>query len=259
MVMNLSLRDDFIRRWDRYFPGVPLPITFEFSQDLRGLKPPEPSDNWKCLVCDLTKVRNGKDLVLDATSITCKGGQRYCGYGKEEIPNFGYFLSYGLEGKTEGERYKKSPEVVTEWMKDFTPLPSSGSYLIFKRWDNLTAEDTPVAVIFFARGEVLSGLFTLANFDRKDPFGVITPMGAGCSSLIYYPWHEEQSDDPRAVLGMMDPSARLCVQMDMLSFAVPMKKFTGMVEDMDESFLITPAWDRVRAKIVRGQELQKKT
>ena len=256
--MNLSLRDDFIRLWGRYFPGEPLPITFEFSSELRGLDPPGPSDKWKCLVCDLTKVRNGKNLVLDASSVTCKGGQRYCGYGAGEIPNFNYFLSYGLEGKTEGERYKKSPEVVNEWMKDYEPLPSTDKKLIFKRWDNLTEKDNPVAVIFFAHGEVLSGLFTLANFDRRDPFGVITPMGAGCSSLIYYPWHEEQSDDPRAVLGMMDPSARPCVQMDMLSFAVPMKKFTGMVQDMEESFLTTPAWDRVRAKIEQGHELHKK-
>jgi len=255
--MNLSLRDDFIRLWGHFFPDEPLPITFEFSSDLRGIEPSPPVDKWRCIICDITKVRNGKNLVLDSSSISCKGGQRYCGYATEEIPYFRHFLSFGIEGITDGERYKKNPEVVDDWLREFVPLPSAGKYLIFKRWDNLTEDDNPVAVIFFARGEVLSGLFTLANFDRRDPYGVITPMGSGCSSLIHYPWYEEQSEDPRAVLGMMDPSARPCVPMDVLSFAVPMKKFTRMVVEMEESFLITPAWARVKAKIEQGHRMQK--
>lgn len=35
-----------------------------------------------------------------------------------------------------------------------------------------------------------------------------------------------------------------------LSFAVPTPKFERMVRDMDESFLITRAWDKVRARLV---------
>ncbi len=79
-------------------------------------------------------------------------------------------------------------------------------------------------------------------------------MGAGCSSIVHYPWHEEQSDDPKAILGMMDPSARPCVPLDVMTFAVPMKKFVRMVTYMDESFLITPAWEKVKKKIVQSQK-----
>jgi hypothetical protein len=53
---------------------------------------------------------------------------------------------------------------------------------MFKRWDNLEKEDNPEVVIFFAQPNVLSGLFTLANFDESRPEGVFTPMGSGCSS-----------------------------------------------------------------------------
>ena len=81
-------------------------------------------------------------------------------------------------------------------------------------------------------------------------------MGAGCSSIVHYPWHEQQSEDPRAVLGMMDPSARPCVPLDMLTFAVPMKLFITIVKDMRESFLMTPGWDRVRRKIEQSRRLQ---
>ena len=53
----------------------------------------------------------------------------------------------------------------------------------------------------------------------------------------------------RSVLGMFDVSARPWVQKDLLSFAVPMNKFARMVDNMEESFLITPSWARVRARI----------
>ena len=52
-----------------------------------------------------------------------------------------------------------------------------------------------------------------------------------------------------AVLGMFDPSARPCVPVDMLSFAVPMKKFMQMIGYIEESFLITPTWQKVIKKI----------
>lgn len=247
--MDIHLKSDFVRLWSDFFPGEALPITFEFSSELRGTQKAKSSDHWRCFVCDLTRVRNGTDLAFDAGSISCRGGRRYCGYEQERPPDFSYFLSYGIEGKVEGERYKKTPALVDQWQEEIEIIPSEGKYLLIKRWDHLQDEDNPSAVIFFARGEVLSGLFTLANYDRAYPYGVITPMGAGCSSIIHYPWHEEQSDDPRAVLGMMDPSARPCIPLDMLTFAVPMKKFTRMVRDMEESFLITPTWDKVKKKI----------
>ena len=51
---------------------------------------------------------------------------------------------------------------------------------------------------------------------------------------------------------MFDPSARPCVPVDVLTFAVPMKKFVKMIGSMDESFLITRTWDRVKSKIGRS-------
>jgi len=253
--MDNNLRDEFIQHWDQYFPGEPLPITFEFSPDIRGMQPAKTPTGWRCFVCDLTKVRNGTDLAFGTDSVTCRGGRRYCGYEHEQPPDFGHFLSYGIEGKVEGERYKKNPEIVDQWQGQVKPIPSTGQYILFKRWDHLKEGDNPSVVIFFARPEVLSGLFTLANFDRADPFGVITPMGAGCSSIVHYPWYEQQSDDPRAVLGMMDPSARPCVPLDVLTFAVPMKKFVTMIRDMKESFLITPTWDKVKHKMGQSRRV----
>ena len=88
-----------------------------------------------------------------------------------------------------------------------------------------TGEDNPDAVIFYARPEVLSGFFTLANFDQADPNGgVICPFGSGCNSIVHYPWLEQQKAKPKAVLGMFDPSARPCVPVECTYHRVPDEK-----------------------------------
>jgi hypothetical protein len=119
----------------------------------------------------------------------------------------------------------------------------------------MTGTDNPEVAIFFARPEVLSGLFTLANFDSAEPNGVICLFSSGCSSIIHYPRIEQQNATSRAVLGMFDPSARPCVPVDVMTFAVPMKKFLAMIGNMDESFLITKTWDKVKDKIMRSNAL----
>jgi len=145
----------------------------------------------------------------------------------------------------EGERYVKTPEMVEEIQKNQKKINAKGDKIIFKRWDNLTENDNPDVVIFFAKPDVLSGLFTLANFDQTEPNGTFSPFGAGCGSIVHYPYFEKDSERPRAVIGMFDPSARPCVPKDTLTFAVPMVKFLKMIDYMDESFLITETWNNV--------------
>jgi hypothetical protein len=177
------------------------------------------------------------------------------GYDNQRSENFRYFLSSGKPGVVEGERYKRTPEIVDEIIRDHVFLPATDRYYLFRRWDTLTAADNPDVAIFFARPEVLSALFTLANFDQADPNGVICPFGSGCSSIIHYPRLEQQSDHPRAVFGMFDPSARPCVPTDILTIAIPMKKFVKMIGSMDESFLTTRTWDKVKSKIALSSAL----
>ncbi|HCT31328.1 MAG TPA: hypothetical protein DIW31_11515 [Bacteroidales bacterium] len=246
--MKNELKEKFIELWNKYFGTAELPIAFYFSESLNNLALVEPPKNWNCLICELAKVRKGESLVFNSESIGCNGAKRYIGYNVEMNPTFRYFLSYGIEGKVRGERYKISPEVVDETQKHLINIPSIGENIIFKRWDKLTESDNPEAVIFFAKPEILSGLFTLANFDQVDPQGVISPFGPGCGSIIHYPYLENSKDNPKCVLGMFDPSARTCVPENTLSFAIPMKKFEKIISYMEESFLITPTWAKARKR-----------
>ena len=158
-------------------------------------------------------------------------------------------MSCGIPGKLEGERYKKSPELVGQYLQECPPFAAPGHYLVFKRWDKLNPADQPLAVIFFAGPDVLAGLFTLANFDLAAAQGVIAPFGSGCAAIVEYPYLETGADQPKCILGMFDVTTRPFVPANTLTFTVPLKRFEQMVRNMDESFLITGSWEAVRARL----------
>ena len=256
--MDTTLRDRFTSLWQKYFPGAELPLALEFRHEPGSARHVPAPGGWRCIICQIGQARNGTPLAFDEDSITCHGGRMYTGYSAERPPGFRYFLSHGNNGVVEGERYKQTPEIVDAWERLIPPFSAQGTSLCFTRWDQLTEQDNPDVVVFFARAEVMSGLFTLANFDRSDPNGVICPMGSGCSSIVYYPWLEQQKENPRVVLGMFDPSARKCVPLDVMTLAFPMKRFGKVIGFMEESFLITPSWETVKKKIERSGEMYRK-
>ncbi len=246
--MKQELIKSFTRRWEKYFGKAELPITFFYSNNDMGVKHVPIPKGRSCIICELSKARKGLSLCYEADSIACGGAKRYLGYTSELRPGFEYFLSCGIPGKLEGERYKKSPEIVKEMMKGYKNIPAK-KYIIFKRWDKLEEGDNPEVVIFFSEPDILSGLFTLANFDQIEQNGVFSPFGAGCGSIVHYPYMEKYSENPRAVIGMFDPSARPCVKENILTFSVPISKFEKMASYMDESFLITDTWKVIKTRI----------
>jgi uncharacterized protein (DUF169 family) len=247
--MDMEIKGRFTELWRRYFDNAELPITYYYSQREGSAEKVKPGSLARCLIAALGKVRNGRSLAFNAKAVGCAGGRKYLGFSKGIMRNFEYFLSCGIPGKMEGERYKQSPELVKEVTKKWPQFKAPAPLVIFKRWDNLEKEDNPEVVIFFAQPDVLSGLFTLANFDQAEPEGAFAPMGAGCSSIVSYPYLEKDSPNPRAVIGMFDISARPYVPKDRLSFAVPMKRFATMMDYMEESFLITDSWKKLRKRI----------
>jgi hypothetical protein len=66
---------------------------------------------------------------------------------------------------------------------------------------------------------------------------------------VQFPYLERNSDHPRGVIGMFDVSARPFVPQDKLTFSAPVKKFLSMIDNMEESFLITPSWAKVQKRI----------
>ena len=250
--MKPGLKQSFMDRWSKYFPGAGLPITFFYTDSPGGEQPFRVTEGQHCFIGDLSAARQGRTVCFDTKSVACFGGKRYLGFSQNLMPNFEYFLSCGIPGKLEGERYKKTPELVKTLLQSVPAFKAPAPYIVFKRWDALEDGDQPQVVVFFAPPDVLSGLFTLANYDDPTNEAVYCPMGAGCGTIVQYPIHECQSAHPRAVLGMFDVSARPGVDSNCLTFSIPMQKFERMVDDMDESFLITGSWEKVKDRIRRG-------
>jgi hypothetical protein len=247
--MKPGLKQQFMERWRKYFLSAELPIAFYYADDAGDTPLVRTTEGQHCFIGDLAAVRQGRSLCFDTKSVACFGAKRYLGFTQTLMPNFEYFLSCGVPGQLEGERYKKTPELVRELLKIVPSFAAPAKCIIFKRWDMLDEKDQPQVVIFFEPPDVLSGLFTLANYDEPTNEAVFCPMGAGCGTIVQYPLVECRSRHPRAVLGMFDVSARPGVDSSCLSFSVPMQKFERMVDDMDESFLITGSWDKVRSRL----------
>ena len=241
----------FLERWQRYFPGADLPIAFYYTDDDSDGKPAPRTEDFHCLICDLGRVRKGQPTSFSLESLGCGGAQRYAGFTADLREHFDYFLSCGLRGHIDGIRFKKNPDLVRRHLEHQEPYTAPGRFIVFKRVDQLDPADNPSVVVFFAHADILAGLYSLGNFDEPSPDGVICPSGSGCASIVYFPYRESLSENPRAVLGMFDISARPCVRSETLTLAVPWARFVRMVDNMDESFLITDEWREVMKRLAQ--------
>jgi hypothetical protein len=110
--MDMAVKTRFVESWNRYFSGAELPISFYYTnQDDAAERAPAPAAH-TCMIGVLARVRKGASLAFDVASIGCGGGRRYTGFARDISPTFEHFLSCGIPGKLEGERYKKSPAFV---------------------------------------------------------------------------------------------------------------------------------------------------
>ncbi len=247
--MDMEIKERFVSLWSKYFGGAELPLVFSFTDDENCAERASAPVGHRCIIGALSKVRRGKPLCFDAETAGCGGARRYCGFSSEIDKDFTFFLSYGIPGKVEGERYKRTPELVQKFVDQSTGFKAPGRFIVFKRWDAIKEYDEPEGVIFYAPADVISGLFTLANFDREDANGVIAPFAAGCGTVVQFPYLEKSAEKPRAVLGSFDVSVRPFVGKNELSMAFPMTRFLQLVGLMEESFLITRSWDLVKKRI----------
>ena len=125
--MDDTLKQRFLERWQKYFPGAELLVTWYHTG--RPLNPPAARSAEHCLIGRLTGVREGHTLVYSAQTPGCMGGKRYAGLLAQLRPNLKYFLSCSIPGKLERERYKKSPELVRAQLSEHLPFKAPGQYL----------------------------------------------------------------------------------------------------------------------------------
>jgi uncharacterized protein (DUF169 family) len=203
-----------------------------------------------CMIGLLQNARKkGKIVYFDRGHFGCPGGAYYMGFFESPRPNIEYFLSCGIPGEMEGERYIKTPQLAREYFGKMKPRPAPAAYCVFKPIEQFQDEIKPEVVVFFASPDILSGLFTLTNYALEHTDAVYTPFGSGCGTILTHPLKEAEKEKPRAVLGMFDVSARPMVEKDVLTLSMPYSIFLRLLENVSGSFLETESWKKVLQRI----------
>jgi uncharacterized protein (DUF169 family) len=207
---------------------------------------------WGCTISMLNAVTKGKTALFDRVNRGCAGGQAGLGLGNYSgFPGgIEYFLSTGKEGFREGEFYKKNPELGKKFADNLETKNIPFTYVVFKPLNIVDMKkDNIIAVTFLVNPDQLTAMVVLANYDRPTNDNVMAPMAAGCQSICLIPYNDSFKEPQKAVIGLLDVSARAFVDKDILSFTVPLKMFLEMENNVKGSFLEKKAWQKLRERI----------
>ena len=234
---------------------------------------------WGCVMWMLANAAKGRVAAFDEKTYGCWGGGVGLGFGNQYLnfpggPECFYrFLSTGnadsemgravakkiepfvdkdfLEDFLYGEGFIKTPELVKEFVDGMPIMQIPARYVIFKPLDKVELDkEKPEIIIFLADPDQVSALVILTNYGGNGNENAIIPYAAGCQTIGIYPYREARSENPRAVVGLTDLSARnnLKKQLgrNLLSFAVGLNMFHQMEENVNGSFLQRTTWRALR-------------
>ena len=217
---------------------VSLPLLFGYSD--------KPIANTEkiggCFFKGLQAARDGQPVSLSADVIGCGGGKLYTGFSDmpERVPGF-----VSLK-----EKYKKTPEMVVDYVNGLGMNRAEKPYLNFIRIDKAESFEGIEGIFFYATPDMLSGLCGWAFFDINEPDAVVSRFGSGCSTVVSMTVVENARQGHRCFIGLLDPSVRPWVGKDELSFTIPFSRFTQMMETMKDCFLFdSHAWQKMKARL----------
>jgi uncharacterized protein (DUF169 family) len=207
----------------------------------------------------VTASKKNRIAFFDRKTFGCPGGGTGLGFGDRygEFP-IDCLLSTGNEEwatlmggagtvMAEGERFYKNPELTRKWVDSlpFTDVPTE--YVVFKPWEQVTQQDEPELIVFFANADQLSALVVMADYNRGSNQSITAPFGAGCQSILFG-YAEAKKENPRGVIGFFDISRRSVIDRETLTFTVPYRMFQEMEASVEGSFLDMPAWHKLQER-----------
>ncbi len=229
---------------------------------------------WGCVIWWLISSAKGKTAVFSRETYGCWGGGVGLGFGNlyEKFPGgedcFCRFLSTGNKGDPKGEGvaeqiknfvtpeflqdflhgegYLSSPEQVQNFIQNLPIIDIPYDYVIFKPLSKVEQDkEQPKTVVFLVTPNQLSALVVLANFRSNTMNRVIAPFSAGCQTIGIWTYAKE-GEEPKAVIGLTDISARLNVKKQIgdsfLTIAFPWESFLQVEKDAPNSFLVKETW-----------------
>jgi uncharacterized protein (DUF169 family) len=208
---------------------------------------------WGCVASMIVATASkGKTAFFDRKTYGCMGGGTGLGFGNcyKDFP-IDYFLSTGIKdfqtnvrtrtSLEEGEAYIKTPKLAKKFVDSLPMREVPAEFVVFKPISEVSENEKPEMAIFIVNPDRLSALVVLANYGRESNESVMAPFGAGCQTIIYG-YSENEKENPRAIIGFFDISARKFIDKNLLSFSVPFKMFKEMENNIGGSFLEREQW-----------------
>ena len=221
----------------KYFPVAVL-----FTNE----KPPDAVEfiegRWGCVAAMVTAAAKGRRAVFSRTTFGCMGA----GVGLGFINHYQDGMEYDLCRKS----LKKTPDLAKSFTKSTPLFDHPEQYVeLIPLTEVDPAKEEPKIIVIYANPDQLTALVALANYGRADGDNVIVPSAAGCQSICMFPWSEANREVPRAVIGLLDITIRPLIDADLLSFSMPYAMFKEMENNIPDSFLNKPEWDKVAKRI----------
>lgn len=207
-----------------------------------------------CIYPFLNRVRRGEAVYFSREWKACRGGAFYLGFKKSLLKGIGHFLSHGIPGRIEGERFKKTPELGEALSDEIEFVPATGEYIVFRPLRDFTEEEPPEAVTIYGNGDVMGAMVVMANYAREGNDAVITEFSSGCYNIVTEPRIQARSKSPKAVLGSFDIACRPFIEPSIMTFSMTADHLWEMALDMGESFLTIDPWLKIRGRKDEGSK-----
>ncbi|MCR2018360.1 DUF169 domain-containing protein [Blautia pseudococcoides] len=250
------------------------PIAMLFSDTKPDKSIQIKSEKWVCAMNLIAMAAKGKTVVFDKKSCGCVGAGTGFGFGNQykQFPGGEecsyYFFSVGNkeweDGRnqiieynvhdqddfSQGVGFLKTPLHAKEYIKNLPIKDIGDKYIIFKPLSQVELEhEEPSIITFFLNQDQLSVMVTMANYERYDSEGTIIPCCSGCQAIGIYAMDQLKEKNPKAVVGMVDPTARLFLKKhfkkDYLTFSVPYQLYNQMEHNVEGSLLEKAAWKKL--------------
>ncbi|MBQ6100000.1 MAG: DUF169 domain-containing protein [Methanobrevibacter sp.] len=216
-----------------------------------------------------------KTTCFGRENITCGGISSGFGWGsgledEDRLDFQASFLSCGVDSAPNREEYEKKLEYLSKPTREMfkegerifsdfetaktniknRPLYDEGQYVIFKGLENLEDSEIPKSVIFIVNPVELTALIQInTSFRTKDAY-LLTPQASACQAIGNYVFRQEESDDPKPVLGPIDFAGKRkmkhFIPSEYLTLAMPWKLFLKLEEVSKKSVLQTGLWKKFK-------------
>lgn len=149
----------------------------------------------------------------------------------------------------EGERIFCDFETAKENIKN-RPIYDTEDYVIFKGLENLEDGEIPKSVIFTVNAIELTALIQLNTSFRTKEAYLLTPQASACQAIGNFVFKQEESDDPKPVLGPIDFAGKSKMKhfigSEYLTLAMPWKLFLKLEDLSYSSVLQTDLWQKMK-------------